>query len=104
MLDQDIWDELDMHRALALRDITTVYRLLRAAGVSQRQIADLTGQSQSEVSEIIKGRRVMAYDVLKRIADGLGIPHGHMGLAYADANGKLDTYSGVVDDPEKMTI
>jgi tetratricopeptide (TPR) repeat protein len=34
------------------------------------------------VSEILKGRQVMAYDVLVRIADGLGVPRGYMGLAY----------------------
>ncbi|WP_243859477.1 helix-turn-helix transcriptional regulator [Amycolatopsis arida] len=71
-----------MRDALAARDISTVYRLLRMHGISQRQIAAMTGQSQSEVSEILKGRQVMAYDVLARIADGLGIPRGYMGLAY----------------------
>src|SRR5215216_6583622 len=74
-----------MRAALAARDISTVYRLLRRVGVSQRQIAAMTGQSQSEVSEILKGRQVMAYDVLARIADGLGIPRGSMGLAYDEA-------------------
>lgn len=91
-MDPDIWDEPEMHRALAVRDIITVYQLLHAAGVSQRQISDLTGQNQSEVNEICRGRRqVLAYDVLKRIADGLGIPHGHMGLA--QCNGQVSTYS-----------
>jgi len=70
--------------ALAERNITTVYRLLTEAGISQRQIAQLTGQSQSEVSEVIKGRRVMAYDVLLRIAQGLDVPRAWMGLAYDD--------------------
>lgn len=88
----DIWDEPDMHRALAARDISTVYRLLCARGLSQTQLSQLTGQSQSEVSEILNGRRVLAYRVLERIADGLGIPRGHMGLAYTDAAGNLDTY------------
>lgn len=69
-------------RALAAHDIATVYRLLREAGVSQRQIAELTGQSQSEVSEILSGRRVMAYDVLERICEGLDVPREWMGLAY----------------------
>ncbi|MEU8197707.1 helix-turn-helix transcriptional regulator [Microbispora amethystogenes] len=51
--------------------------------MSQRAIAARTGQSQSEVSEIVaNGRQVMAYDVLSRIADGLGIPRGYMGLAF----------------------
>ncbi|SHE65070.1 helix-turn-helix transcriptional regulator [Streptoalloteichus hindustanus] len=80
--DPDVWEQREMRDALAQRDISTVYRLLRRVGVSQRQIAALTGQSQSEVSEILKGRQVMAYDVLARIADGLRIPRGYMGLAY----------------------
>ncbi|WP_257901813.1 helix-turn-helix domain-containing protein [Saccharothrix obliqua] len=74
-----------MRDALARREISSVYRLLRRHGVSQRQIAALTGQSQSEVSEILKGRQVMAYDVLARIAQGLGVPRGYMGLAYDEA-------------------
>src|SRR5690242_19000654 len=79
------FEQPEMRKALAVREVSTVYRLLRRTGVSQRQIAALTGQSQSEVSEILKGRQVMAYDVLARIADGLGIPRGYMGLAYDPA-------------------
>ncbi|MGH3765931.1 MAG: hypothetical protein ACRDTX_12405 [Pseudonocardiaceae bacterium] len=71
-----------MRQALALRDVSKVYRLLVDNGVPQRTIAELTGQSQSEVCQIIKGRQVMAYDVLVRIANGLGVPRGAMGLAY----------------------
>lgn len=71
-----------MRSALAGRDISQVYRLLTVAGVQQRTIAALVGQSQSEVSEILKGRQVMAYDVLVRICTGLGIPRGLMGLTY----------------------
>src|SRR5256714_8173570 len=76
------WEKPEMRSALAAREVSTVYRLLRRTGVSQRQIAAMTGQSQSEVSEILKGRQVMAYDVLCRIADGLGVPRGYLGLAY----------------------
>ncbi|MDQ4092776.1 MAG: helix-turn-helix domain-containing protein, partial [Actinomycetota bacterium] len=72
-------------RALAERDITSVYRLLTQADINQRQIAQMIGQSQSEVSEVLKGRRVMAYDVLVRIAQGLDIPRAWMGLAYDDS-------------------
>lgn len=79
------WEEEEMREALAARQISVVYRLLRKVGTSQRQIAAMTGQSQSEVSEILKGRQVKAYDVLARIADGLGIPRGYMGLAYDEA-------------------
>jgi transcriptional regulator with XRE-family HTH domain len=80
----EVWEAPKMREALAAREISTVYRLLRQHGVSQRQIAAATGQSQSEVSEILKGRQVMAYDVLARISDGLGVPRGYMGLAYDD--------------------
>ncbi|MGH3832138.1 MAG: helix-turn-helix domain-containing protein [Pseudonocardiaceae bacterium] len=76
-----------MRQALADRDISSVYRLLRRIGISQRHIAALTGQSQSEVSEILKGRQVMAYDVLVRISTGLGVPRGYMGLSYDPATG-----------------
>ncbi|MGH3869964.1 MAG: helix-turn-helix domain-containing protein [Pseudonocardiaceae bacterium] len=86
-INPDVWDEADLRVALAARDISTVYRRLRGFGVTQREIAGLTGQSQSEVCEIIKGRRVMAYDVLVRIADGLGVPRGYLGLAYATDGG-----------------
>ena len=69
-------------RALATRDIGAVYRLLNAAGVPQRDIAAMTGQRQSEVSEILNGRQVMGYDVFVKIVEGLDIPRGLMGLAY----------------------
>lgn len=91
----EVWDEPEMKRVLVDRDISSVYRLLRRVGISQRQIAALTGQSQSEVSEILKGRQVMAYDVLARISDGLGIPRGYMGLAYDEA-----TATSVVGPPD----
>ena len=79
-----LWAHPQMRAALARRDISKVYRLLGSAGVSQRHIAALTDQNQSEVSDIAQGRQVQAYDVLARIADGLGIPRGYMGLAYTD--------------------
>lgn len=71
-----------MLAALAGRDIARVFRLLQSHGVTQRRIAAMTGQAQSEISEILGGRRVAAYDVLVRIADGLGVPRGYMGLAH----------------------
>src|SRR5215468_2318218 len=82
-VDPEVWERPAMRAALANRDITTVYRLLQKAGFSQQRIAALSGQSQPEVSAIIHGRRVQAYDVLSRIADGLGIPRGYIGLSYA---------------------
>jgi transcriptional regulator with XRE-family HTH domain len=78
----EVWEKSEMRDALAAREVSSIYKQLRRNGVSQRQIAAMTGQSQSEVSEILKGRQVMAYDVLVRIADGLGIPKAYMGLVY----------------------
>ncbi|PPK69870.1 transcriptional regulator [Actinokineospora auranticolor] len=78
----EVWEHPDMRAALSARDITQVYRLLRGRGVSQRRISMLTGQAQPEISAIARGRQVQTYDVLSRIADGLGVPRGYMGLAY----------------------
>lgn len=64
----------EARHALAAHDIRTVYQLLKAAGLTQRQIAELTGQSQSEVSEIFKGRQIVGYDLLARICEGLDVP------------------------------
>jgi hypothetical protein len=81
-LDPAVWERADTRQALAARDLAAVFRLLRGGGTSQRTIAALTGLAPSEVYEIGRGRRVMAYDVLCRIADGLGVPRGYLGLAY----------------------
>jgi hypothetical protein len=55
------YNQPDLRAALAVRDFTTVYRWLKTTKtLTQRQIAALTGQSQSEVAEICKGRRVIA--------------------------------------------
>jgi hypothetical protein len=51
------------------------------------------------VSEILKGRQVIAYDVLARIADGLGIPRGYMGLAYDGAT-QMRVAASAASDPQ----
>ncbi|MGH3717490.1 MAG: helix-turn-helix domain-containing protein [Pseudonocardiaceae bacterium] len=84
-IDPEFFEDDEVRAALANRDIRALYRLLQRVGVSQRQIADLTGQSQSEVSEItLKGRQVLNVQVLERIADGIGIPRARMGLSYGE--------------------
>lgn len=85
---RDQWERPEMRDALARRDIGVVFALLIESGMSQREIAELTRQNPSEVSEIIGGRQVMAYDLLERIAARLDIPRGYLGLAY-----------GVVESP-----
>jgi transcriptional regulator with XRE-family HTH domain len=79
-IDPAIWRREDMRTAMADRDIGAIFKILGRHGISQRRIAALTGQSQSEISEIIAGRQVSAYDVLARIADGFGIPRAWLGL------------------------
>ena len=71
---------------LTVFDIGALYRLLKRLGVTQRQIAGLTGQSQSEVCAILQGRQVLNVLVLERIADGLGISRERMFLG-ADVPG-----------------
>jgi transcriptional regulator with XRE-family HTH domain len=71
-IDPALLERPDVRAALASHHIGQVYRLLVGAGVSQRRIAALTGTSQSQVSEIIHGRRVHSIWVLERICDGLG--------------------------------
>lgn len=82
-----LWEQPSVRAILAVHDIAALFRLLGQEGFSQRRIAALVGMSQSEISEIIgssnrPGRHVGRYDVLVRIADGLGIPRHYMGLAY----------------------
>ena len=72
----------DVREALANRDLAAVYRVHSRYGTSQRQVAVVAAQSQSEISETLAGRPVVAYDVLVRVAEGLGVPWGFMGLAY----------------------
>ena len=81
-VDPALYRRGDVRRILAERDIGGLYRVLRDEGITQRRIAELTGQSQSEVSEILKGRRVRDVTVLERIAEGLGIPRELMGISY----------------------
>jgi transcriptional regulator with XRE-family HTH domain/tetratricopeptide (TPR) repeat protein len=85
----------DVRRVLAVLDIGALYRVLGdEAGLSQRQIAECTGQSQSEVSEIVAGRRrVEGHQVLVRIAAGFDIPRELMGLSWWGPGG---TYCGQV--------
>ena len=87
-IDPGLFERADLRAALAGHDIGAVYQVLQDLGVSQRQIAALTGQSQSDVFEILHGREVNDYRVLVRIAEGLGIPRERMGLSFG-------AYSGV---------
>lgn len=102
--DPAMFEGAEMRAALAARDVTLVYRLLSQRGVTQREIARRTGQSQSEVSNILRGRQVRDVTVLERIADGLGIPRARMRLAGVAAR-EDGSYGGevtVADLPEEV--
>jgi transcriptional regulator with XRE-family HTH domain len=104
LVDPAFLERDDVRAALAARDVGTIYRLLWRAGVSQHQIARLTGQSQSEVSEIFKGRQVRDVRVLERIADGLGIPRARIGLSYGEQTPDPPSAEEEMDEDVKRRI
>ena len=79
-----------MRAALAARDIAGVFRLLQRVGVSQRRIAALTGQSQSEISEILAGAARSSRTTCSPASPtGSACRAGSLGLAYDDATAAL---------------
>jgi transcriptional regulator with XRE-family HTH domain len=88
-IDPALFRRTDVRQVLAGLDIGALYRVLGLeAGISQRQIAARTGQSQSEVSEIVAGhRRVESHRVLVRIAGSFDIPAEFMGLSWWSPDG-----------------
>ncbi|MGH3932301.1 MAG: hypothetical protein ACRDTF_20260 [Pseudonocardiaceae bacterium] len=92
LIDPAWFETPEMRGILTARDIGALYRAIKGFGLTQRQIAELTEQAQSEVCEILKNRQVRDVTVLERIADGLSIPRGYLRLASADR--KDDTYPG----------
>jgi transcriptional regulator with XRE-family HTH domain len=101
-IDPALFRRTDVRQVLAGLDIGALYRVLGAeAGISQRQIAARTGQSQSEVSEIVAGhRRVESHRVLVRIADSLDIPPEFMGLSWWGPGGIYCGEVTVAESPE----
>lgn len=102
-IDPALYQRDDVRRILAALDIGALYRILQDAGVSQRQIAALTGQSQPEVSEIVAGlRKVENHQLFSRIATGLGIPPELMGLSWWGSDGTWYGSEGTY--PEEVTV
>jgi transcriptional regulator with XRE-family HTH domain len=93
-----------MRWILAGWDIAALYRALRDdAGLSQRQIAARTGQNQSEVAEILAGRRLVEnHRVLRRITGGLDIPPEMMGLSWWSPDSTYHGPDGTY--PEGVTV
>lgn len=100
-IDRTFLEGEDIRAAMTARDIGTVYRHLRRLGVSQRHIAQLTGQSPSEVSEILRGRQVRDVRVLERIADGLGVPRAWLGVSYGEEPTEESPAAEEVDEAMK---
>ncbi|MGQ0775271.1 MAG: helix-turn-helix domain-containing protein [Pseudonocardiales bacterium] len=78
----------ELQPVLTGHDFATLFRALGAMGISQRQIARLTGRSQPNISEIVHGRQVISYDVLVAITKGLSIPPERMGLSWWGPDGR----------------
>jgi hypothetical protein len=72
--------------------------------VSQRRIGQLTGQAQSEVYEILKGREVRHVWVLERIVDGLGAPRAWMGLSYGEQAPDVPSVEEVDEDVKRRAL
>jgi len=106
-IDPALYARPEVRRLLIALDIGGLYRLLgQGGGLPQREIARRTGQSQSDVSDIARGRRrVENLHLLRRIVGGLEIPPERMGLSWWGPDGRYwgpaDAYSGqvAVNDP-----
>src|SRR5216683_2650915 len=75
-INHEFWARSDVRHALRQRDIGELVRLLgQYAGLSQTRIGTATETPQGRLSEYATGkRRAATVRVLKRIADGLGMP------------------------------
>jgi transcriptional regulator with XRE-family HTH domain len=70
---------------LRQRDMAALFCFLKTRGWSRAAIAAATGLSESRVRAISQARQqITSYEVLERIADGLVIDRGLLGLAYTD--------------------
>jgi transcriptional regulator with XRE-family HTH domain len=97
-------DDPDIRHALATHDIGQVFRFVLDSGVTHRELAVLVKMSQSEVSEVLKGRRVQAYDVLERIGEALEVPRKLMGLAYSEGHEPQSAWPEEVDEDVKRRV
>ncbi|MET9806967.1 hypothetical protein [Streptomyces halstedii] len=90
LLAPDVLDRADVRAALAEHDFAAVFTLIKKwGGLSQNRIASACQLTPGKVSTIISGSQcVTSFDVVCRIADGLGIPGGLLGLAPRPWEGK----------------
>lgn len=72
-----------IHEVLGARDIGAVFRFLRTRGWSRAAIAAATGLAETRVRAIAQGKQqITSHEVLERIAEGLHMDRGLVGLAY----------------------
>src|SRR6266702_1304054 len=79
----------DVVDACRRRDLGTIVPVLGSHGISQGQIAGLTGIPQGRLSEYKTGKRSPTLNTFEAFANGLGMPeHARraMGLAAGDAD------------------
>ncbi|MER5631251.1 helix-turn-helix domain-containing protein [Streptomyces nitrosporeus] len=83
LLTPDVLDRADVRAALIEHDFAAVFALTKKwGGLSQNRIASACQLTPGKVSTIVSGaQRVTSFEVVCRIADGLGIPGGLLGLA-----------------------
>jgi transcriptional regulator with XRE-family HTH domain len=77
-----VWQQEAVRIALAGHNIAELFALLQGWGLSLGWIAARVGLNAVEVGQVLVGGRVDSYRLLARIAEGLGIPRGLMGLSY----------------------
>jgi hypothetical protein len=88
-----------MSDVLAARDIGAVFRFLRSKGWSLTAMCAATGLKETRIRAVMNGvQRITSYEVLVRVALGLRVPRGAMGLAYTalgDGGDGVDAYRDV---------
>lgn len=93
-------DGRPMPDVLRTRDVGAVFRFLAARGWSRYAIGAACGLSENRVRAVISGQQqITSYDVLVRVADGLGIEHGLMGVAYAPVSTGPDDDAVMLIEP-----
>ncbi|MFD7550546.1 helix-turn-helix domain-containing protein [Streptomyces sp. NPDC059816] len=70
------WRDEEVHRALATWDFGTVLRLVRRrSGLSQKAVHELTGLTQSFISDVERGhKQVNGREAIIDVLSGLGLP------------------------------
>jgi hypothetical protein len=91
------WERDDVRQAVAARNIAAILTLLHRCGASQTQIGNAIDVAQPHVGAIMRGtRKVVAFDLYERIADGLTMPdHARETLGLARRQPASDPDNGV---------